>query len=70
MSKSAIGWLLIALGGIGAAIAMVKFVIIGYYPNETIPFAILAFVGLGALWLGDRFRRQAVIDAQAGGGND
>lgn len=67
MSKLSIGWSLIAVGGVCAAIGVIKFVIIGYYPNEFLPYIILMLIGVGALWVGDRFRRQAAIDAGEGG---
>ncbi|MFT4259317.1 hypothetical protein [Microbacterium sp.] len=66
MSKQSIGWALIVAGGICVAIAMIKLSIIGYYPDEFLPFMILAVVGLGGLWVGDRFRKQAAIDADKG----
>lgn len=64
MSKSAVGWLLIVLGAIGTAAFFIKMTIIGYYPNEAVGFFVLVAVSLAAMWVGDRFRRQAKIDAE------
>ncbi|QBR73257.1 hypothetical protein [Microbacterium sediminis] len=63
MSKSAIAWLLIALGGIGVAVFLIKMVIIGYYPNELVPFVILGVISAALLWLGGRFRKAAALES-------
>lgn len=67
MSKAAIGWILIVIGGVAMVVSFIKVAIIGYYPDEAVLFFGLMLVGVIAMWVGDRFRRQSVIDA---GGDD
>lgn len=45
-----LGWAMTALGAILAGIAIVKLSIIGYYPDEIVPYAIVALLGAGLLW--------------------
>lgn len=70
VSKSSIGWLLIVLGGAGVAIFLIKVSIIGYYPGEFAPFAVLGFASAVTLWIGDRFRKAAAFEARANGDPD
>lgn len=65
MSKSAVAWLLIALGGAGAALFIIKISLIGYYPSEFVPYMILGAVSVLAIWVGDRFRKAAAHEAES-----
>ncbi|MDN5851441.1 MAG: hypothetical protein L0K86_01095 [Actinomycetia bacterium] len=51
------GKVLLGIGAILAIVAFVKFSIIGYYPDEALPYGIIAVVGLGLVWAGNRFGR-------------
>lgn len=50
---------LIAIGVVGLAIAIVKFSIIGYYPEDVVPFGAIGLVGAGLLALGNRIHSGA-----------
>lgn len=52
-----VGWVLTVLGVILAGTAVIKLSIIGYYPDELVPYAVMALLGAGLLWGANRWGR-------------
>lgn len=51
------GRILLGVGIILGLVAVVKFSIIGYYPDEVLPYGIVAALGVSLMWAGNRFGR-------------
>ena len=57
MKSAGIG--LLVVGGVLFLIAMIKFTVIGYYPEDVTPFGILGAVGTLGLWAGSKLWKSA-----------
>ncbi|MDN5931060.1 MAG: hypothetical protein L0I24_08360 [Pseudonocardia sp.] len=55
-----LGWILTVLGVVLAGIAVIKLSVVGYYPEELPPYAVLALVGAGLLWAARRWGQAPV----------
>ncbi|KAA1380492.1 hypothetical protein [Aeromicrobium fastidiosum] len=59
MSRESAGILLAVIGGIALAVAGVKFFVIGFYPEELVPFAVIGVVGAALCWTGSKLYQAA-----------
>ncbi|WP_159620911.1 hypothetical protein [Ruania rhizosphaerae] len=64
MKKTHIGGLVTGVGAVMALIAFIKLAIIGYYPDEFVPFIVLMLAGAGVLALGNKIYRTGKLEGE------